>query len=227
VRSYCPDLVDGLGAPRQLVVVSAKDEAIYIAERSNMGKFSRITINALYQQISGALPGGTWSMPAFFNNTLYYGPVGSPILAFPFQKCPANCEFFPITVQLRLSRSDAQHLRQWSKQRHRLGRRGCRNHYDDLDASHSAALHAYAATNLANELYNNYQVSDRDLIGPGNKFALPMIASARVYVGTATGVGVFGVLDQSVLTPLQQWRNTYFGNPSDVWSRRKLSQSDG
>jgi len=126
-----PDLVDGLGAPRQLVVVSAKDEAIYIAERSNMGKFSPDNNNALYQQSVARCRVGPGPCRPFSNNTLYYGPVGSPILAFPFQKCPANCEFFPITVQLRLSRSDAQHLRQWSKQRHRLGRRGCRNHYDE------------------------------------------------------------------------------------------------
>src|SRR5207302_10737076 len=86
----------------------------------------------------------------------------------------------------------------------------------DLEASHSAVLHAYAATNLANELYNNFLLPDRDLIGKGNKFIAPTIASARVYVPAATGVGVFGLLDQSALTPLQQWRNSHFGNPSDV-----------
>ena len=41
-------------------------------------------------------------------------------------------------------------------------------------------------------------------------------ASARVYVGTTSGVGVFGLLDQSSLTPLQTWRDDHFGNPSNV-----------
>ena len=56
----------------------------------------------------------------------------------------------------------------------------------------------------------------RDSFGDGNKFITPMIASARVYVGTSTGVGVLGLLDESTLTPLEIWRNTYFGNPSNV-----------
>jgi hypothetical protein len=80
-----------------------------------------------------------------------------------------------------------------------------------------AVLHAYAATNLAREYYNSKQAAaGRDSFGAGNKFITPTIASARVYVGTATGVGVLGLLDQSTLTPIEIWRNTYFGNPSNV-----------
>jgi hypothetical protein len=80
-----------------------------------------------------------------------------------------------------------------------------------------AVLHAYDATNLTHELYNSSQApGSRDQFGVGNKFITPTIASARVYVGTTNDVGVFGLLDTSTLTPLQQWRNTYFGNPSNV-----------
>ena len=80
-----------------------------------------------------------------------------------------------------------------------------------------AVLHAYSPTNLAHEFYNSTQVAGgRDNFGNGNKFITPMIASARVYVGTTTGVGVLGLLDQSTLTPLQIWRNNYFRNPSNV-----------
>jgi hypothetical protein len=77
-------------------------------------------------------------------------------------------------------------------------------------------LHAYAATNLAVELFNTDQSGARDHFGTGNKFITPTIASARVYVGTTSGVGVFGLLDQSSLTPLQAWRDDHFGNPSNV-----------
>jgi hypothetical protein len=77
-------------------------------------------------------------------------------------------------------------------------------------------LHAYAATNLAVELFNTDQSGTRDSFGAGNKFITPTIASARVYVGTTSGVGVFGLLDQSSLTPLQTWRDDHFGNPSNV-----------
>src|SRR6202007_291506 len=58
-----------------------------------------------------------------------------------------------------------------------------------------AVLHAYAATNLATELYNSNQAPrSRDHFGAGNKFITPMIANGKVYVGTTSGVGVFGLI---------------------------------
>jgi hypothetical protein len=45
------------------------------------------------------------------------------------------------------------------------------------------------------ELYNtNQAASGRDHFGAGNKFIIPMIINGKVYVGTTTGVGVFGLL---------------------------------
>ena len=56
-------------------------------------------------------------------------------------------------------------------------------------------LHAYNALDLTQELYNSNQQGSRDQFGPGNKFITPMIANGRVYVGTQTGVAVFGLLE--------------------------------
>jgi hypothetical protein len=57
-------------------------------------------------------------------------------------------------------------------------------------------LHAYDATNLVNELYNSNQAGTRDQFSD-NKFITPMIANGKVYVGTPTGVVVFGLLSSS------------------------------
>jgi hypothetical protein len=68
-----------------------------------------------------------------------------------------------------------------------------------LESSTSAAavLHAYDATNLAHELYNSGQASNgRDSFGNGNKYITPLIVNGKVYVGTQTGVAVFGLLAQ-------------------------------
>ena len=56
-----------------------------------------------------------------------------------------------------------------------------------------ATLHAYAADNLAHELYNSNQAGSRDHFGTGNKFITPVVANGKVYVGTTNGVGVFGL----------------------------------
>jgi hypothetical protein len=60
-----------------------------------------------------------------------------------------------------------------------------------------AVLHAYAAGNLSQELYNTSQAANgRDQFGAGNKFMVPTIVNGKVYVGTPNGVAAFGLLSQ-------------------------------
>src|SRR5208282_6928123 len=76
-----PDLYDNNKQVHHLAVGAGKDSNIYVVDRDNMGKFNPNN-NANYQELAGALPGGVWANPAYFNNTVYYGSVGSPIKAF-------------------------------------------------------------------------------------------------------------------------------------------------
>ena len=56
-------------------------------------------------------------------------------------------------------------------------------------------LHAYDAGDLGHELYNSSQAANgRDHFGAGNKFITPVIADGKVFVGTQSGVAVFGLL---------------------------------
>jgi hypothetical protein len=79
-----PEMLDAQNQPRHLVVGAGKDSRIYLLDTADMGKFHTNT-NAIYQQVNGAITGGVWGMPAYFNGTLYYGAVGDRIKAFPFQ----------------------------------------------------------------------------------------------------------------------------------------------
>ncbi len=202
-----PDMIDGLGHTWQLAVGAGKDGNIYLVDRTNMGKFNPTNDNAIYQELDGALSGGVWAMPAYFNGSLYYGAVGNHLQAFPFQSArlasrssqTAIAFAYPGTTPSISANGNSNGI-VWA-----------------TENTSPAVLHAYAATNLAREYYNSTQAAGgRDNFGSGNKFITPTIASARVYVGTMTGVGVFGLLDQSTLTPLQTWRDNHFGNPSNV-----------
>jgi hypothetical protein len=64
-----PDLSDGANT-MHLAVGAGKDTNIYVVNRDSMGKFNTSpNSNNVYQELPGALPGGVWSMPAYFNNT--------------------------------------------------------------------------------------------------------------------------------------------------------------
>src|SRR5208283_131736 len=180
-----PDLTDNNGQVHHLAVGAGKDSNIYVVNRDNMGKFNPNNDNAIYQELDGALPGGVWANPAYFNNTVYYGSVGSPLKAFlisnamlatsPSSQSPTSFEY-PGTSPA-VSANGTSNGIVWA-----------------VENSNPAVLHAYDATNLANELYNSNQAGSRDQFGPGNKFITPVIVNGKVFVGTQTGVAVFGLL---------------------------------
>jgi hypothetical protein len=212
-----PDMVDAQSHTRYLAVGAGKDGNIYLVDRTNMGKFSPTNDNAIYQEMDGALPGGIWSMPAYFNGVLYYGSVSYYLQAFPFQNArltnasshTATSFGYPGTTPSISAVGNSNGI-VWA-----------------TENTSPAVLHAYAATNLATELYNSTQAGSRDNFGSGNKFITPMIASARVYVGTASDIGVLGLLDTATLTLLEVWRNTYFRNPSNVGAGANVASPAG
>ena len=180
-----PDLTDKSGNIHHLAVGAGKDGNLYVVDRDNMGKFNS-NKNNIYQQLSGALGGGIWSMPAYFNNTVYYGPVGNNIMAFPISNAmlstnpssQTNTSFEYPGATPSISANGTSSAILWA-----------------AENTSPAVLHAYDATNLANELYNSNQASGgRDQFGSGNKFITPTVVNGKVYVGTTNGVGVFGLL---------------------------------
>ncbi len=59
-----------------------------------------------------------------------------------------------------------------------------------------ATLHAFDATDLANELYNTGQNFPRDNPGGSVKFTVPTIANGKVYVPAIKQISVYGLLGQ-------------------------------
>jgi len=172
-----------------LVVGAGKDGNIYVANRDNMGKWNPNNNNNLYQQVTGVLPNCEFSMPAYFHSTVYFGGVSDHIKAFPI-------------VNGRLANSPSSQTSQTfnypgvtpSVSANLLSQNGILWALQYRGTFGSAVLHAYNALDLSQELYNSDQQGTRDQFGPGIKFTALTIANGRVYVPTATGVAVFGLL---------------------------------
>jgi hypothetical protein len=179
-----PDLTDTTGATRHLVVGAGKDGVIYVVDRDSMGKFNA-TSNRIWQQLDGAVPGGVFASPAYFNGSVYYGDVGGTLKAFKVTnaKLSGSPSSQSATTFVRPGASPA------------VSALGTANGIVwAVENANPAVLHAYDASDLSRELYNSNQAANnRDNFGAGNKFIAPAIADGKVFVGTQNSVGVFGL----------------------------------
>jgi hypothetical protein len=188
-----PDLQDGSGNTWHLAVGSGKDSNIYVVNRDLMGKFNTSNDSAIYQEIQGALANGVWAAPAYFNNHVYYCAVSDHIKAFKIFNAKlltagvtASAEAFayPGTTPSISANGNSNGI-VWAVE----------------NMNGAGVLHAFDAANLATELYNsNQSASGRDHF-VDNKFITPLIANGKVFIGTPTGVAVFGVLSGGVQPP--------------------------
>ena len=181
-----PDLKDSNGNTWQLGVGAGKDSHIYVVNRNMMGQFNTSNDSAIYQEIStNGLGGSSFATPAYFNNTVYYGAVGDSLRAFAIVNAKlvapagshsaAGFAYPGATPSISANGTAAGIV--WA-----------------VENNTGGVLHAYDATNLANELYNSGQAANSRDSFSDNKFITPMIANGNVFVGTPTGVAVFGLL---------------------------------
>jgi hypothetical protein len=180
-----PDLMDSANTVRHLAVGAGKDGNIYVVDRDSLGKFNAAA-NRNYQTLSGVLPGGIWSTPAYFNGTVYYADASGTLKAFAIstaklgatpQSQSATQFVYPGTAPSVSANGTSSGI-VWAHEN-----------------TNPAVLHAYDATNLAREIYNSNQAAgNRDQFGTGNKYITPTVADGKVFVGTTNAVAVFGLL---------------------------------
>lgn len=184
------DVKDAAGATHHLMTAAGKDSVIYIADRDSMGHFNPASVSPdtnLYQKISGQI-GGAFDTPVYFNGVVYWGSDNNGLKAFPVTNAKlattasskSAATFVHPGTTPTVSANGTQNGIVWALQ---------------STTSSAAVLHAYDPANLANEYYNSTQAAgSRDAFGNGNKFITPMVVNGKVYVGTPTGVVVFGLL---------------------------------
>jgi hypothetical protein len=181
-----PPLQDSGGNTWNLAIGAGKDGNIYVVNRSNMGKFNPDNDDAIYQELDGVLPGGMWGSPVLFGANVYFGPVSSNLLQFqlvnaklastPASKSAVSFPYPGTTPSI--SANGGKNGIVWA-----------------IEHSSPSVLHAYNPANLATQFYSTAEAAGgRDQFGIASHFGTPTIVNGKVYVGTNTGVAVFGLL---------------------------------
>jgi len=179
-----------------LLVQVGKQGTLYVVNRDNMGHYNPLGNTQIVENIPKAVTGqGAWTTPAWWNTHLYVGGSGDYLKAFMFHQATGVFDKTPssqCTTMFNFPGStpsvSANGITDgivWALQEDAYATKG------------PAVLHAFDATNLANELYNSNQNAARDNPGGAVKFAVPTIANGKVYVGGEMQLTVFGLLPEA------------------------------
>jgi outer membrane protein assembly factor BamB len=178
------------GAHPHLLVQVGKEGTIDLIDRDNMGHFHSGNDSQIVQTLPFAI-GGTWGAQAFWNNNVYFGGQADRLKAYAFDPVAQLLSTAPT--------SRSAHSFSYPGPTPAVSSNGNSNGIVwviQMDNSGSnAVLRAFDATNLGTELYNSEQNSGRDRAGSRVKFTVPTIADGHVFVGTASGVSMYGLLN--------------------------------
>jgi hypothetical protein len=177
------------GTDNQLLVLSGKEGTIFLANRNNLGHYNPYSNNNL--QTLYLTVGPIFGAPAYWNSTLYFWGINDYLKAFSITNgmlstTPVDSGSvvigYPTTTPSVSANGNTNGI-VWG-----------------IDASaHSsggpAVLHAFDAVSLGNELYDSSQNLARDNPGGAVQFTVPTIANGKVYVGSATMLSVYGLLN--------------------------------
>ena len=187
------------GGPYPDEMVSAgKGGTVYLVNRDNMGHFNS-NQDQIVQELVNIFPntmgieGGNFSSPVYFNGYVYFAPVAGPVQAFQ------------LTNGLLSTAPTSKSSEIYSPVAPGTGRGGTMS----ISANGSSngilwtlqdtgttpgVLHAYDATNLANELYNSNQAGSRDTLDTWFKFSVPVVANGEVFVASDSQLTIYGLL---------------------------------
>ena len=210
------------GAPHLLAQIGkgqpdpVNQAIVYLIDRDNMGHFNPVNDGQVVQSFPATCC-GLWGAPAFWQNGLYFAAAydGLKVFAFDtatglFNTTPtsqsANTFNFP-DASPSISSTGASNGIVWAidaalygyASPNAVGAGGvsvnCYQVPVPVQCTGPAVLHAYNATNLAQEYWNSSQAANnRDQAGAAVKFVPPTIANGKVYVSTRTEIDVYGLL---------------------------------
>jgi len=192
-----PDLPAGSAHQQQLVQMG-KEGKLYEIDRNNMGKLCATCTTSdtqIPQELAGA-SNGVWGSPAYWNGSVYWGSQGDVVSAWSFNGSnPGLLSTSPTSTTSTTFGYPAG-----SPTISANGTSGGILWALDNSSFKSACcqiLYAYDATKLGTPLYSSNQAQNpknRDQLGGAVKFAAPMVANGKVYVGGQSLLTAFGLI---------------------------------
>ncbi len=182
----------GIPGHTQLLIAGGKDGRLYVLDRNSLGHYNATNdnvVNAVLNSSGHMTPpnaiSGTLSTPSYYNGRIYAisGYNGAAVafslgtngqLTATSQTAITNFGYLP--GSLSISSSGTNNGIVWA-----------------MDTNLNE-IHAYDASTFGTELWNSSQAAGgADNLGAAVKFAVPTIANGEVYVGTKTGLVVYGL----------------------------------
>lgn len=184
-------LPDQSGPHVHELVLGAKEGRIYVVDRDQMTSDNlHYCPNCGFDNIVQELPpntvgGGMWSMPAYWNNSVYFWGVGDTLKAFSLSNGQLSfsgnsTDTYPYPgATPSISSNGGSNGIVWS-----------------IKNANPAVVRAHDAGSLT-LLYSSDQNPGRDNPGPALNFTVPTVANAKVYVGTTGQLAGYGLLGTS------------------------------
>jgi hypothetical protein len=175
-------LPDQPGPFPHLMVGAGKEGKVYLLNRENLGGFDP-SVDHVVQELPNAIT-SSFDTPAFFNGTVYFAGAGDNLKAFAVSGGQLSGTGTSQSIVVfgypgatpSISAYGSVNGIVWTIQ----------------NGSH-AVLRAYSAAGLGTELYDSNLAGSRDQLDAAVKFSVPTVANGKVYVGTRSGLSVFGL----------------------------------
>jgi hypothetical protein len=174
---------------RSVVLVGGKDGSLYVLDRDRLGKYHAGDNSHAVQSIR--FRDGVYAAPAYWNNHVYMLASDGNLSAFAVEKGKLSDRPDSVGMQ-RFGNPGATPA--ISANGNRSGIVWLLETKAWNGADRSAILHAFDASNVARELYNSEQNSQRDRAGLCLRFTIPTVVSGRVYVPVKGRVDVYSLL---------------------------------
>ena len=177
---------DAAGPHKHLLVVAGKEGRLYLLDRDALGKY-KTEADDIVQSIK--LP-AAYGAAAYWNGHVFYTDTKFITHDFALEhgqltEKAVTAPMASLAATPTVSSNGSENGIVWV-----LATKLWNESFTDKPA----VLHAYEAANLAHELYNSEQRSERDRAGMTVRFAVPTVASGRVFVGTKGRLDVYGLL---------------------------------